>query len=123
MRYPDASIWALATLVVAVVALFDAIRTRSYADASFVLTAALLYFNAVWIATTYLGVGSAGTGGTRNLKLLLGVSILIGLISWAKTDMTLAITSVAGLVLSWAFGLRSPPVLVIVGQAVGALVR
>jgi hypothetical protein len=123
MRYPDASIWALATLVVAVVALFDAIRTRSYADASFVLTAALLYFNAVWIATTYLGVGSTGTGTTRNLKLLLGVSILIGLISWAKTDMTLAITSVAGLVLSWAFGLRSPPVLLILGQAVGALVR
>ena len=53
MRIADASLWALTTLVVAVVALFDAVRTRSYADASFVLTASLLYFNAVWIGTRY----------------------------------------------------------------------
>jgi hypothetical protein len=62
-------------------------------------------------------------GGTRNLKSLLGVSILIGLISWAKSDTALAITSVLGLVLSWAFGARSPPVLLIVSQSVGTLVR
>tara|TARA_B110000444_G_scaffold169270_1_gene158187 strand:- start:3422 stop:3793 length:372 start_codon:yes stop_codon:yes gene_type:complete len=123
MRFADASLWALATLVVAIFSLFDAVRTRSYADASFVMTASLLYFNAVWIGTTYLGIGATSSGGIRNLRSLLFVSIFIGLVSWYKTDIRLAITSVAGLVLSWAFGARSPPVLLIVSQSVGALVR
>lgn len=123
MRLSDAAMWALATLVVAIFSLFDAVRTRSYADASFVLTASLLYFNAVWIATTYLGIGMTASGRARNLRLLLGISILIGLISWYKSEFGLAITSIVGLVLSWALGNRSPPVLLIVGQAVGTLVR